>query len=174
MKRYHPMSVALHWIMAIMILMALFFGKTILSQIPDTDPQKAEALAGHMTIGLILGVLLVVRLTLRLKVQQPPHASTGNAFLDQLGHAAHWVLYLLIGIMVASGLGMAVMGGLFGTVYGGSGGQINLAGLQPRAVHHFVSGLLILLVILHIAAAVYHAVILRDGLFSRMWFGKRQ
>jgi len=173
MTRYNPFLVALHWIMALLILMALFFGKVLLSQIPDTDPQKAEALAGHMTIGLIIGALLVLRLGLRAATQKPAHASTGVALLDRLGKATHWVLYLLLAVMVASGLGMAFMGGLFDIVFGGSGGAIDLANLLPHAVHHFASTLLLLLVVLHIAAALYHALFLRDGIFARMWFGKR-
>lgn len=43
-----------------------------------------------------------------------------------------------------------------------------------RKAHGLLGTLLFLLVILYIAAALYHQFYLRDGLFSRMWFGRRK
>ena len=175
MTRYHPLLVALHWIMALMILMALFFGKVLLAPMPNDDPAKVEGLTGHMSIGIIVGVLLVIRLVVRVMSDKPPHAQTGTAILDKIGVATHWVLYGLAGLMVMSGLGTAFAAGLFPIVFGGSGDPIpaNLQEFAPRIAHGIVSTLLLLLVALHIAAALYHQFILKDGLFRRMWFGKR-
>ena len=39
--------------------------------------------------------------------------------------------------------------------------------------HEFGAAILFLLVIGHVVAALYHQYWLKDGLFSRMWFGKR-
>ena len=176
MTRYHPALVTLHWLMAIMILMGLFFGKFVLANMDNADPEKAQGLGGHMTIGLVVGALLIVRLIVRFVSEKPPHAETGNAILDRIGAATHWVLYLLVALMVLSGLGTAFSAGLFPIAFGGSGDPIpgNLSDLAPRAAHGLVSNLLILLLLLHIAAALYHQFFLRDGLFRRMWFGKRK
>lgn len=176
MTKYHPLLVALHWIMAIMILMGLFFGTFVLTSIDNADPEKAQGLGAHMTIGLALGALLVVRLIVRFASQKPPHAQTGNSILDRIGAATHWILYLLVALMVLSGLGTALSAGLFPIAFGGSGDPIpeNLAELAPRIAHGLVANLLFLLVALHIAAALYHQFFLRDGLFRRMWFGKRK
>ena len=176
MTRYHPLLVGLHWVMAIMILMGLFFGKVILSDMDNADPQKAEGLAGHMTVGIIVGVLLVIRLIARFVFQQPAHAKTGTDALDRIGAATHWVLYILVALMVLSGLGTAFAGGLFPIVFGGSGDPLpaTLNELMPRIAHGIVSTLLILLLALHVAAAIYHQFFLRDRLFKRMWFGNRQ
>ncbi|WP_421853165.1 cytochrome b [Oricola sp.] len=176
MTRYHPALVALHWVMAIMILMGLFFGKFVLTAMDNADPEKVQGLGGHMTIGLLVGVLLVARLIVRFASEKPPHAETGHAVLDRLGAATHWVLYSLVALMVLSGLGTALGGGLFPIVFGGSGDPIpaDLNDLAPRMAHGLVSNLLILLLLLHVAAALYHQFFLRDGLFGRMWFGKRK
>ena len=162
--------------MAIMILMGLFFGKFVLSTMDNASPEKAQGLGGHMTIGLLVGALLLVRLIVRFGSEKPPHAETGNALLDRVGAATHWVLYLLVALMVLSGLGTAFNAGLFPIAFGGSGAPIpeNLGDLAPRIAHGLVSNLLILLLLLHIAAAFYHQFFLRDGLFRRMWFGKRK
>lgn len=159
-----------------MIPMALFFGTFVLSTIDNSDPQKFRGLAAHMSIGLFLGALLVVRLIIRIRSETPPHATTGNALLDRIGPATHWVMYLLVALMILSGLGTALGAGLFPIVFGGSGEPLpaDFSDLMPRAVHGWVGSVIMIFVALHIAAALYHQIILRDGLFGRMWFGKRR
>lgn len=175
MTKYHPALVALHWVMAIMIVMALIFGNFLVGPTSSADPAKAEILVGHMSVGLILGSLLVIRLILRLRTAQPPHATTGNAALDTLGRLTHWVLYGFVALMILSGLGMAFGAGLFPIVFGGSGDPIpeGLSDMAFAMIHDLVSNLLLLLLLLHVAAALYHQFYLRDGLFRRIWFGKR-
>lgn len=176
MTRYHPALVALHWLMAIMILKGLVFGKFALTTMDNADPEKAQGLAGHMTIGLAVGVLLVVRLIVRVASEKPPAAETGSALLDRVGGATHWILYLLIALMLLSGLGTAISAALFPIAFGGSGDPIpaDLNDDLPRIAHGLVSNLLVLLLLLHVAAALYHQFLLRDGLFRRMWFGNRK
>ena len=43
----------------------------------------------------------------------------------------------------------------------------------PRAIHYAFSRALMLLIALHVAGALYHALIRRDGLLRRMGFGRR-
>lgn len=175
MTRYHPVLVALHWLMAALIILALIFGKVVLDGLDNADPQKVEGLAGHMTVGLSLGALLALRLVIRLVSAQPPPASTGDARLDFLGQATHWALYALVAAMAVSGVAMALQDDLFAIVFGGSGAKLPAEfASAPRAAHGAVSTALLALAILHIAAALYHQFILRDGLFRRMWFGSRR
>jgi len=175
MQKYHPLLVALHWLMALMILMALAAGGLVLANMPPDSPDKVQGLAGHMTVGTAIGVLLILRLLTRLRSTHPPHAETGNDLLDRLGRWAHWGFYLLIAGMVLSGLTTAFGLGLFPIVYGGAAESLppELATFAPRVAHGIVSKLLAALIALHIAAAVYHQFILKDGLLKRMWFGKR-
>ncbi len=59
---------------------------------------------------------------------------------------------------------------------GGEGGELGfLRGgrLFLGAFHGFSWTVLLLLIILHVAAALYHQFFRRDNLFSRMWFGSR-
>lgn len=172
MFRYSPVLVALHWIMAPLIVLALVAGSVLLPGLPN-GPEKVEGLAGHMTVGLIIGGLLVIRLLTRLRTTLPTLASTGNALLDRVGRWTHWVFYILIAGMVLSGLGMAFGVGLFDIVFGGTADRLPDDLGPARAVHGFVSKLLIGLVALHIAAALYHQLFLKDNLISRMWFGRR-
>jgi len=175
MQKYYPLLVAIHWLMALMILMALAAGGLVLANMPPDSPDKVQGLAGHMTVGMAIGVLLILRLVTRLRSTHPPHARTGNDLLDQVGRWTHWGFYLLVAGMVLSGLVTALGLGLFPIVYGGASETLpsELATFAPRVAHGFVSKLLAALIALHIAAALYHHFILKDGLLRRMWFGKR-
>lgn len=175
MTRYNPVLVALHWLMALLIMLGLVFGSLLLDNMPNDLPDKAGALAGHMTVGLFIGALLIVRFMIRLKSQKPPHASTGNPLLDRIGALTHWAFYVLIAAMVLSGIATALGAGLFPIAFGGSGDLIpaSMETLPQRALHGVFALMLMLLIALHIAAALYHQLIIKDGLMRRMWFGKR-
>jgi len=174
MTRYHPIIVALHWLLAAMILLALFAGNFLLEALPNSDPAKIDGLRAHMTIGIAIGALMLVRLITRFATETPPHADTGNAMLNIAGRVAHWGLYLLVFGMVASGLGIAQLAGLPAIVFGGEGTlPATFDDIPPRAAHGLISILLMLFIAAHIAGWLYHAIFVKDRLLSRMWFGKR-
>jgi cytochrome b561 len=176
MQRYHPLLVALHWLMALMIIMALAAGGLLLANMPPDSPDKVEGLGGHMIFGMAIGILLLLRLLTRTRSTHPPHATTGNDLLDRLGRWTHWGFYILIAGMVLTGLATALGAGLFPIVYGGAADTLppGLASMPTRIAHGLIATLLVALIVLHIAAAIYHQVVLKDGLLRRMWFGKRK
>lgn len=176
MKRYHPLLVALHWIVAIMILMALLYGGPELAKLKSTDPLKPTAMGGHMVWGLVIGSLLIIRLITRLTTQKPPSADARNDLLNKGAKWAHWGLYLITFLVIASGLTTALMAGLFGITLGGNGLPLpeDLTIYSARVAHGIITKLLLGLIVLHLLAWVYHQFILKDGLISRMWFGRRK
>ena len=121
MKRYHPILVVIHWVMLALIVMAWTPGQFVLEHTPNSDPGKIDALRMHMTVGLIAGALLILRLITKFRSEQPPHAKTGSALLDKAGVWAHWAFYVVILLIVASGVGTAVFTGLIEIVFQGSG-----------------------------------------------------
>ncbi|MCK0143835.1 cytochrome b/b6 domain-containing protein [Aliiroseovarius sp. F20344] len=175
MKRYHPLLVALHWVLAAMIVGGLIMGGQVLAALPNDSPDKLFSLRMHMSLGMIIGVLMIIRLITRLRTQHPPKADTGNALLNMGGQAAHWALYALVLLMVASGIGISLGAGLPDIVFGGSGAPLpeTFSDLPPRTAHGILSKLLALTILAHIAGWAYHQFMLKDGLFSRMWFGNR-
>ncbi|WP_019954972.1 cytochrome b [Yoonia vestfoldensis] len=175
MQRYHPFLVVLHWLIALMILVALAAGGVVLANMPPDSPDKVKGLGGHMVFGMAIGVLLILRLVTRTRSTHPPHATTGTPLLDRLGRWTHWGFYVLIAGMVATGLASALGAGLFPIVYGGTAETLppELSDLRQRAAHGVIASLLVALIALHVVAAVYHQFILKDGLLRRMWFGRR-
>ena len=175
MTRYHPALVALHWLLALFIVLALVAGNLLLEAVPNSDPAKIDGLRNHMGLGLTIGALMLIRLIVRRTTRKPPPADTGIRLLNIAGQAAHWGLYILVFLMVASGLGIALSAGLPGIVFGGAGTlPADFSAYPPRAVHGIVSVLLMLLILGHVAGWAYHALFLKDRLLSRMWFGRRR
>ena len=173
-SRYHPLLVALHWLLALLIIAALALGAFVMAKVPNTDPMKLEALRSHMAGGALILALMLVRLFVRTRTAHPPMARTGNSLLDKVAWASHRLFYGLVIAMAASGMTMALQAGLLDVVYGGHGTlPPDLWIYRLRAVHYVVSRLLMCLIALHITGAIFHALILKDGLLRRMAFGRR-
>lgn len=175
MKRYHPALVVLHWLLAAMIIGGLIMGGQVLAKTPNDDPAKMLSLTMHMSVGISILVLMVVRLGVRLMTRKPPHADIGNALLNKGAIAAHYALYAVVIAMGVSGLAIANAAGLPAIVFGGSGDPLpaDFNDIAPRAAHGMLSILLALVIASHVLAALYHQYVRKDSLFSRMWFGGR-
>jgi len=173
-SRYHPALVVLHWLLAILIPTALALGVLVVAKIPNSDPMKAEALRGHMAGGILILTLMLLRLLIRFATRHPAAASTGNSLLDGLAWVSHRLLYLAVIGMAVVGLMMAIESGILGILIG-QHPQIpaDFWVYNLRHAHYLISRLLMVLIALHIAGALYHTLIRRDGLLRRMWFGRR-
>lgn len=171
-KRYHPALVAIHWLMALLVIIMLGVGKVVMPGVSPEDPQKVMMLQFHAYIGMALTVLLVIRLVLRYATKRPAPADAGNAFLNFVAKATHFLLYAFMFGMVLSGLGMFQLANLPAVFSGAQPYPSNFFDFPPRIGHGLTSWLLLVLVALHFGAAMYHQFIRKDGLLGRMWFGK--
>lgn len=173
--RHHPALVALHWLLALILVFALGMGTFSLKELSNASPDKIGALRGHMIVGIVIGSLMLVRLVTRVRTALPARASAGSALLDKLSHAVHIGLYLAVFAMAASGAATAFQSDLPQIVFFGSGAPLpeSFAHLLPRAVHGWMAKLIAALVALHVIGALFHQFRLKDRLMSRMWFGPR-
>src|SRR5215510_2313837 len=94
--RYHPAKVALHWISAVLILVALATGTFWLRATSNSSPDKIGQLAAHMALGVAILVLTVGRLVVRKITPLPGPATAGHVLLDKLAVATHYGLYVSI------------------------------------------------------------------------------
>jgi cytochrome b561 len=174
-SRYHPALVALHWLLALLILAALSFGFFVLAPMPNSELDKVGLMRVHMIVGVAILALMAVRLLVRAMTAHPPAATSGNAGLDRLARGVHYAFYLLVVAMVVSGLTLAVTSGLNLIVFGGSTAPVppDLRIFPARVAHGYIALALAALIALHIAAALYHQFGRRDELLSRMGFGRR-
>ncbi|MCL4274048.1 MAG: cytochrome b/b6 domain-containing protein [Anaerolineales bacterium] len=171
-KRYHPVHVVIHWLMALLVFMMLGVGKFAMPGVSPDDPQKVMMLQSHTYIGGGIALLLIIRLVLRFTTKRPAPADAGNAFLNLVAKATHFLLYLLLIGMAVSGLGMYQLANLPAVFGGAQPYPPDFFEYIPRGGHGLISWLLLLLVALHFGAAMYHQFIKKDNLLARMWFGK--
>src|SRR5262249_49024303 len=94
-SRYHPVLVALHWLLAVLIIAALALGALVMAKLPNSDPMKLEALRSHMLGGVLILALMLVRLFVRRRTAHPPEATTGSSVLDKVAWASHRLFYML-------------------------------------------------------------------------------
>jgi len=172
-KRYAPALVALHWIMAVLILMMLAVGRLVFPSLSGDAAAESSAVRVHMYLGMLLLILVIVRFVIRVRTPKPAPASIGNAFLDKVGVVTHYLLYFFIFQMAMSGVGTMLAARLT-PILAGSVLEIpdHLLVYPPYAVHGLTGWLMIGLLGMHIGAAGLHQFIKKDNLLARMWFGK--
>jgi cytochrome b561 len=171
-SRHQPVLVALHWLVALMIVGLLCLGFFVLANMPNTDPKKLDILVWHMAGGMFVLVLMILRAIIRAWSARPAPATTGSPRLDRLASIAHAGLYAIVFLMIASGW---LTGWLISGSFQPNGPPLpqNFALLPTFQVHATLAALLVILIAGHIAAALYHQLVLKDGLLLRMWFGER-
>ena len=173
--RYHPILVALHWLLAAMVIGALLMGGLVMSEMPNDAPDKIGALQAHMSVGIAIGLLMLIRLVVRLRSRHPAEADIGLPVLNRIAKPAHLAIYALVIAMAGSGVGLSLQVGLPDIVFGGQGTlPADFHSFPARIVHGWIATVLALLVAGHVAAAFYHQIARKDGLMSRMSFGPRE
>jgi cytochrome b561 len=172
--RYHPALVVLHWILAVLILVALATGALRLKATSNSSPDKIAQLAAHMAFGIAILVLTVGRLVVRHITPLPERATNGHALLDRLAVATHYGLYAAIILMAISGIVTAAAADLPAVVLGGSGAPLpeSFSNLPSRIAHGLLAPAIVALVLLHILGTLCHHLFRKDQLLQRIWFGQ--
>jgi len=167
----------LHWLMAVLVL--LMFLATFGFAQATTDAEKIEMLMGHSSIGSVIFLLFVIRFSKRFLFKSPRPKHNLTPLTQTSVKVGHLTLYLLLFFVPLTGYLSAKAHEL--PVYWF--GQINLAtitGYQQssfeliRNLHQSGVQILILVVVVHIVAAVFHGLVKKDGVFSTMWPGKQK
>ncbi|PFH12449.1 cytochrome b561 [Collimonas sp. PA-H2] len=171
-SRYQPVLVALHWLLALLIIGLLCLGFFVLADMPNTNPKKLEILVWHMTGGICVLALMILRLLIRIRSARPATATSGSPLLDRLASMAHYSFYLIVFLIIASGW---ATGWFIRGVFQHPGELLpnNFTTFPTFQVHAVLATMLATLIAAHIAAALFHQFVLKDGLFRRMWFGRR-
>jgi cytochrome b561 len=163
-------SRVLHWLMAAMVLAMLFIGVGMASTVA---PTYTALLSVHRPLGIAILVLVAIRLINRLINPPPPLPDSVPPLQRFAAGASHWVLYALMFAMPLIGWGM-LSAARYPVVLFGS---VQLPPILPhdvalygvlRPLHSALGYLLFLTFLLHMAAAYYHGLIRRDGVFGSM------
>ncbi|MGB7875460.1 MAG: cytochrome b/b6 domain-containing protein [Anaerolineales bacterium] len=185
-KRYHPVHVTLHWLVALGVFFNLYLAIFVFSERGSGGFQLRPI---HMAVGITILVLLLVRLVMRFTVKRPADATAGHKLLDIIAKIVHYGLYLTVLTVTILGVTFTSQSGMLQSAFTGSQPEFDgpSPGFDPadqngppggsqspaRMFHGSFGYLLTLLVVIHILAALYHQFIRRDNLFARMWYGSR-
>ena len=170
-NRYTGLAIFLHWLLALAILGSFSVG-LYMADLP-VSPQRLKLFNWHKWAGIVILALSALRLLWRL-THRPPADLPMPAWQSRLAHGVHVGLYLLFFAVPLSGWAYSSAAGFPVVVFG----LIPLPDFVPKdkelaelieGVHGFLAYGLAALVVAHVAAAVKHQFIDRDGLLSRMW-----
>lgn len=154
---YGWISIALHWLIAIAVILVWFVGQSI-------STQELDAIAGrrslHILMGLILWFPLLIRIVWRFR-QRHPRVRGQSDSTHAMAKLAHYTLLVLLGLMLITG-------------------PINAwftPGLPLATVAQTIHGQaavgLAALVVLHVLAAMKHLMFHDDETIARIFVPRK-
>lgn len=174
-RRYHGFAIALHWVLAAG-LVAMFSLGIYMADLPFS-PQRLKLYNWHKWAGVTILLLSIVRLVWRLTHRPPalPQSITLGmpAWQIRAYHATHTSMYALFFIVPLVGWAYSSAAGFpivwFGVVPLPDFVPVSKTLAELIKPWHQITGLALAgLIVLHVAAALKHHWVNRDGLIERM------
>lgn len=171
-RRYGTVAMSMHWVTAIAILGLLVSGLTMADMTDDLA--KQGIVRTHVVIGFLVVVLTLLRIGWwAFADRKPDEAAPQPRWQALAARAVHGLFYVVIIVMGASGIATILLSGAGLILFGGAPGPLpDFLQYPPRIAHGLGAWLLMALIALHVAAALYHQLVLRDRLLSRMGLGR--
>ncbi len=169
---YGAVAAGLHWTSAFVIAVLLATGFAAAS---ETDAaNKLQLLRAHAMMGGGVAVLTVMRLVWWFFVDKKPGHFNSSDWQRFAAANVHRLFYLVIAILVISGLRTVILFDLMPILLGEQSAVVpEITQKPPRLVHGLAARLLMVLIALHVAAALYHQLLGRNRILSRMGLGDR-
>ncbi|MDB5791672.1 MAG: uncharacterized protein JWQ80_1696 [Massilia sp.] len=171
--RYTATAIALHWLIALLLLGQFAFG-LMLEDIPRGTPERGYYVNLHKSSGIVIGLLILLRLGWRLAHKPPPLPASTPSWQRRAARFSHIALYVCMLALPLSGY--------LGSNFSKHGVKFfNVVRWAPwgpddQALYAFFNGahrlfalLLALLVAIHVLAVAKHMLVDRDRLLLRMW-----
>ena len=163
----------LHWLMAALVLATIPAGFLMVQSGLDRSLQNA-LFVFHKNVGVLLLLLVLARIAYRLARPPVPLPPALPAWQHRVSGLVHGALYALLVVMPLAGYVRVKAGGFpIETL-----DALGVPSLVPRSdalaataktVHYFGGLAITALILLHVAAALHHGIVRRDGVLDRMW-----
>jgi cytochrome b561 len=170
-QRYTTPAIIFHWLVALMIIGAFSMGLVMTEM--SLSPTKLKYYSWHKWAGVTILAIATLRLLWRLSHPAPPYPASMPAWQKSGANVLHGLLYALMFAVPISGYFYTLSAG-FPVVYFGLFELPVLIdkneALKPilKGVHFWLNMTLASAVALHVAAALKHQFIDRDGVLKRM------
>jgi cytochrome b561 len=168
-RQFTPSMRFLHWLMAAVVLTMLGIGITMVSSIADYH----RLISIHRPLGILILILIVIRFVNRRFSTLPPFPASMSSQERFVASGSELLLYTLMFVQPLVGWGMLSAARYPIVLYG----SVHLPPILPHSVmlyavlrrtHTVLAYLLVLTFIAHFGAVLFHTLIVRDGMFSRM------
>ena len=169
-QRFTPLQRLLHWVMAVCILAMLFIGVGMVSTI---TPKYLTFVSIHKPLGIAILVLALIRLGLRLRDGAPALPADLPEPMKLAAYLSHLAFYVLMIAMPLIGWAMLSAAAYPVVLFPG----VQLPSILPVSAslhtllwnaHFYLAFALFALILLHLAAALFHALVRNDGVFQTM------
>ena len=169
--RYGAVAQTFHWATAVLVLVAYMYGpggseERVYSSAVDFDRQL------HETLGLCVFALVVLRMLWRL-VDTRPDPPQVPRWMGIAAKAVQWMLYALLFALPLTAITGAWLEGHPLTLLGGVKippllGLSYDAGASIATIHTWLGDAILWLAGFHALAAIYHHLVLKDGVLASM------
>jgi cytochrome b561 len=171
-RRYTLTAQALHWINAALMFIVLPIA-WVMMNMPETAHARGVLFTLHKSIGLSILMLVAIRLAWRVRHPAPPLPGRLGRWESGAAVVSHWTLYAILIGMPVSGYLLDATGGYPISYFGLFSVPVlaKSATLASAAtwVHVAVGQWLVYaLILLHVAATVWHVAVRRDGVLNRI------
>ncbi|HAT1864028.1 TPA: cytochrome b [Legionella pneumophila] len=168
---YDTITRLLHWVIAFLLIGLISIGWYMMSI--EDQPYSGWYFNLHKSFGLIAAMLIFFRLIWRFTHKPAPLPSSVPHWQAILSRAIHLLLYLCMLIMPITGF-IGASYSKHGVIFFGVElpswvNKSHAISEQFFEVHEVVAWTLVVLIALHILAAMKHLVINKDKVFQRMW-----
>ena len=171
-ERYTTMAIVFHWLIALLIIGTFSLG-LVMSDIPGITPTKLKYYSWHKWSGVTILGLVALRLLWRLKNSAPAYPPSMPDWQKGAAHGLHGMLYVLMFAVPLSGYFYSLSAGVPVVYFGLFPLPVLMdpnPALKPvlKALHYWLNMGMLGAVALHVAAALKHQFVDRDGVLKRM------
>jgi len=172
MTQYSKRMVIIHWLTLVALIAAWFLGESV----HEARHDSSMTIAGyvfHASMGGLVLLMTLARLFFRTKDGTPP--VEGHSILDKLAKGVHHFLYTLLVLLPVSGMMQVATTDIGKALMAGDASLLpkKIHGVFAHEVHEVLVKVLIVVVIVHFLAALYHQFVIKDGLIDRMMLRKK-
>ena len=174
-QTYAPPVVLLHWFLVLLVFTLCGLGWYMVD-IPKGTPPVAYFYNLHKSIGIVAALPIVLLIWWRATHAAPQLPESLPAWQVRAAHIDHLLFYVCLVVLVVSGFAESNFT-RFGIRFFGY--PLPLLGWEDKTlyrifnrIHVYTSYFFTVLIAVHIAAALKHLLIDRNGVFQRMWFAR--
>jgi cytochrome b561 len=170
-SRYNALAISLHWLSAVLVIGAILLIEAK-GWFPKGSVLRDTVRSGHFQVGAIVLLATAFRVFWVFFSRRPEPIAAKGSLERLLGASAHGLLYLLLLALPLTGVMILIAAGnpvsLLGFSLPVSPEGTKEAAKSVKKIHELFGNAMIAMIVVHLAAALWHQFARRDGLMLRM------